>query len=174
MTRRIWLGALALALAAACGRNGDTPQQSEPTTTDTKPTSPSTSVKVPVKKLATVILEPKPGTKHEVKVEIARTRRQIRTGLMFRQHMPENHGMLFLMGVEEIHSFYMRNTFIPLDMIFIRKNMTVAGVVANAVPHTEDSRAVDEPSYYVLEVNAGWAAKHGVGKDTKVTFRGVD
>jgi uncharacterized membrane protein (UPF0127 family) len=162
-------------VAFGCGRNGDSPKQNQPTTSSnsSKSSTPSKSVKVPSRNLAKVILEPSAGKSAAVKVEVARTRRQIRQGLMFRQFMPMDQGMLFLMGVEEVHSFYMRNTFIPLDMIFIRKDMTVAGVVANATPQTETSRTVGEPSYYVLEVNAGWAAKHGVGKGTKVRFEGV-
>lgn len=108
-----------------------------------------------------------------VTVEIVRTPRQIQRGLMFREHLPADHGMLFLMRVERIHSFWMRNTLIPLDMIFIGKDMTVAGVVADATPLTENSRHIDKPSYYVLEVNAGWAAAHRVGPGTPVRFQGV-
>lgn len=109
-----------------------------------------------------------------VTVEVVRTPRQIQRGLMFREHLPADHGMLFLMREERVHSFWMRNTLIPLDMIFIGKDMTVAGVVANARPLTENSRRVDEPSYYVLEVNAGWAAAHHVGPGTPVRFQDVE
>lgn len=120
-----------------------------------------------------VILEPAGHPPAEVTVEIARTPRQIQRGLMYREHMPPDHGMLFLMREERIHSFWMRNTLIPLDMIFIGKDMTVAGVVANTEPLTDTSRRVDRPSYYVLEVNAGWAAAHHVEAGTRVRFRHV-
>jgi uncharacterized membrane protein (UPF0127 family) len=120
-----------------------------------------------------VILEPDGQPPAEVTVEVARTRRQIERGLMYREHMPAEHGMLFLMGEERIQSFWMRNTLISLDMIFIGNDMTVAGVVADTEPLTDTSRRVDRPSSYVLEVNAGWAAAHGVAAGTRVRFRDV-
>jgi hypothetical protein len=122
---------------------------------------------------AAVILEPPGHPPAEVTVEIASTGRQIQRGLMYREYMPAEHGMLFLMREERVHSFWMRNTLIPLDMIFIGKDMTVAGVVANAEPLTDTSRRVDRPSYWVLEVNGGWAAAHHVQAGTPVRFRDV-
>jgi uncharacterized membrane protein (UPF0127 family) len=120
-----------------------------------------------------VILEPAGHPPAEVTVEIVRTPRQIQRGLMYREHMPPDHGMLFLMGEERIQSFWMHNTLIPLDMIFIARDMTVAGVVANTEPLTDTPRRIDRPSYYVLEVNAGWAAAHHVAAGTRVRFRNV-
>ncbi|MBS1124806.1 MAG: hypothetical protein H6Q90_7034, partial [Deltaproteobacteria bacterium] len=67
-------------------------------------------------------------------------------------------------------SFWMRDTLIPLDMIFISKDRRVVGVVANAQPRDERSHGVDGLSRYVLEVNAGWSAKHGVARGTAVRF----
>ena len=58
-------------------------------------------------------------------------------------------------------------------MLFITQDKTVAGIVENAEPLTLDHRFVDTPSYYVLEVNGGWSAKHGVTGGAKVTFDGV-
>lgn len=120
-----------------------------------------------------VILEPPGHPPAEVTVEIASTPRQIQRGLMYREHMPADHGMLFLMREERVHSFWMRNTLIPLDMIFIGKDMTVAGVVADTEPLTDTSRRVNAVSYYVLEVNGGWAAAHHVQAGTPVRFRDV-
>lgn len=122
---------------------------------------------------AAVILEPPGHPPAEVTVEIASTPRQIQRGLMYREHMPPDHGMLFLMREERVHSFWMHNTLIPLDMIFIGRDMKVAGVVANAEPLTDTSRRVNAPSYYVLEVNGGWAAAHHVAAGTPVRFRDV-
>jgi uncharacterized membrane protein (UPF0127 family) len=59
-------------------------------------------------------------------------------------------------------------------MIFIGRDMTVAGIVADAVPRDETSRDVGKPSLYVLEVNGGWSQAHGVGPGTKVSFENVD
>jgi uncharacterized protein len=108
-----------------------------------------------------------------VQAEVVATRAAIMKGLMFREHLAPDAGMLFLMGSEEDHAFYMRNTLIPLDMIFITRDLTVAGVVANAEPRTETNRRVGKPSLYVLEVNGGWAAAHQVTAGTKVRFERV-
>lgn len=108
-----------------------------------------------------------------VDVEIVSTPAKIERGLMFREHLPPDQGMLFLMGEERAWPFWMKNTLIPLDLIFITKEMTVAGVVQNATPRTEDLRRVDTPSLYVLEVNGGYAAKHAILDGAKVTFEGV-
>jgi uncharacterized protein len=108
-----------------------------------------------------------------VTVEVVATPAKIERGLMYREHLPPDDGMLFLMGEERDWPFYMRNTLIPLDMIFITKAMTVAGISANAVPRTETLRRVGVPSSYVLEVNGGWAASHNVTAGTQVRFDGV-
>jgi len=108
-----------------------------------------------------------------VSVEIVATESAIERGLMFRQHVPPDQGMLFLMNQERPWSFWMRNTLIPLDMIFIAKNLTIAGIVENAEPRTETLREVKAPSLYVLEVNAGYCAAHKVSAGAPVRFEGV-
>ena len=97
-----------------------------------------------------------------VQVEIVSTPAAIRQGLMYRAYLPPNAGMLFLLGREADHTFFMRNTLIPLDMIFIDRYFRVAGIVHNATPRTETLRRIGKPSLYVLEVNGGWAAAHHV------------
>lgn len=105
-----------------------------------------------------------------VTVEVVDTRPKIEKGMMFREHLAPDGGMLFLMGGETDHTFYMRNTLIPLDMIFITKDMTIAGIVERAEPRTETLRSVGAPSLYVLEVNGGWTAAHQVKPGAKVRF----
>jgi uncharacterized membrane protein (UPF0127 family) len=109
----------------------------------------------------------------EVKVEVVATEAKIQKGLMFRAHLPTDAGMLFLMGVERVHSFWMRNTLIPLDMLFIGKDMTVVGIVEHAEPLTESMRTVGKPSFYVLEVNGGFCKQHGIAAGAKVRFDNV-
>lgn len=106
----------------------------------------------------------------EVEVEVVSTEAKIERGLMYRQYLPPEAGMLFLLGIEKDWTFWMRNTLIPLDMIFIRKDLTIAGIVENAEPKTESMRRVGEPALYVLEVNGGWTRSHGVIRDAKVRF----
>ena len=108
-----------------------------------------------------------------VAVEVVSTEPKIERGLMYRQHLPPDDGMLFLLGVEKEWTFWMRNTLIPLDMIFIRRDLTIAGIVENAEPKTETLRKVGEPSFYVLEVNGGWTAAHHVAPGAKVRFENV-
>jgi len=108
-----------------------------------------------------------------VAVEVVSTEAKIERGLMYRQHMPPDDGMLFLLGETKEWKFWMHNTLIPLDIIFIRPDLTIAGISENAEPKTDTLRTVGEPSAYVLEVNGGWTAAHGVKKDGKVRFEHV-
>lgn len=108
-----------------------------------------------------------------VTVEIVSTPAKIARGLMHREFLAPDAGMLFLMGEEREWPFYMRNTLIPLDMIFIASDFTVVGIVENAVPRTETNRTVGKPSLYVLEVNGGWSATHGVRAGMKARFAHV-
>ncbi len=110
------------------------------------------------------------GSSARVAVALARTPAERERGLMYVNYLPADDGMLFIFDEDAVLSFWMKNTLIPLDMIFIRSDLTVAGVVANAKPLTLDPRGVDQPSRYVLEVNGGWAAAHGVGPGTPVRF----
>src|SRR5215510_5035756 len=108
-----------------------------------------------------------------VEVEIVSTQAQIERGLMFREHLPPDQGMLFLMKEEREWPFWMRNTLIPLDMIFIASDKTIAGIVENAEPRTDTLRQVAKPSLYVLEVNGGFSAAHKLTAGAKVQFEGV-
>ncbi len=108
-----------------------------------------------------------------VPVEVVRTEEDRARGLMFRRELGAQQGMLFVFDQEEIQSFWMKNTYIPLDMIFINNAMQVVGVVEHAEPLTTTSRRVGNPSRYVLEVNSGFAKQHGVSAGAKVEFEGV-
>jgi uncharacterized protein len=105
-----------------------------------------------------------------VRVEVARTEPQREKGLMFRTDLARDRGMLFVFDETENHTFWMRNTFIPLDMIFLGDDRAVVGVVATATPRTDTARAVGKPSRYVVEVGGGEAAAHGVAPGTRATF----
>jgi len=109
-----------------------------------------------------------------IPAEVVASEAAVTKGMMFRQFLAPDEGMLFLMGQEKDWNFFMQNTLIPLDMIFITKDLTVAGVVHRAVPLTEDLRSVGAPSLYVLEVNGGFCASRGVAAGAKVTFANVD
>ncbi|MCG3172201.1 MAG: hypothetical protein GMKNLPBB_00347 [Myxococcota bacterium] len=113
------------------------------------------------------------GAKVRFQVELAITEDQQRTGLMHRKSLPENQGMLFIYDYDDIQTFWMKNTLIPLDMVFIGRDRKVAGVIANAEPLTETSRSINAPSRYVLEINGGHAEKLGVTAGSLVDMKDI-
>jgi uncharacterized protein len=137
-----------------------------------KAQAPSDAAAAPAAPSAKVYLST-PNGEVAVNVEVVSTEAKIERGLMWREHMPLENGMLFLMGYEKDWAFWMRNTLIPLDMIFIAKDMTVAGIVENAQPKTETLRKAGAKSLYVLEVNGGWCKEHGVATGAKVRYENV-
>jgi hypothetical protein len=114
------------------------------------------------------------GGKHPVDAEVASTRDQRTRGLMWRTELAEGTGMIFLFDRDDYLSFWMKNTLIPLDMIFIRSDFTIVGIVENAEPKTLSARSPgNAQSKYVLEVPAGWSAKIGLKPGLKVTIEGT-
>jgi uncharacterized protein len=113
------------------------------------------------------------GGNHRLTVEIADTTPLRTRGLMWRSELPEGTGMLFIFPDEVVQSFWMRNTLIPLDMLFIDKRGKVVGVVQWAEPRTLSSRTVGKPSLYVLEVPGGWTSKNGVRAGSTVELEGT-
>ena len=97
-----------------------------------------------------------------VRVEFALTPEEQQRGLMYRQDLPKDGGMLFVFPETQIQSFWMKNTPLPLDMIFIDEDKEIVGIVENAVPFSTTGRMVATPSRYVLEVHGGFSAQHGI------------
>ena len=104
-------------------------------------------------------------------IEIAETEYETQTGLMYRASMDANQGMLFIFPEERVHSFYMKNTEIPLDLIFIKADSTVASFQENAEPYNESGLSSQVPVKYVLEVNAGLAEKWLLEVGDKIDFK---
>jgi hypothetical protein len=101
-------------------------------------------------------------------VEVAKTGEERAKGLMFRQFMPEDRGMLFDFQRDEPVAMWMRNTYIPLDMLFIRSDGTVHHIHERAEPLNETTIDSRGPVRYVLEINGGLAARHGLKAGDKV------
>jgi uncharacterized protein len=99
---------------------------------------------------------------HDFSVEVMRTGPELEKGLMFRQFLPTDRGMLFDFKTERPVMMWMKNTYIPLDMVFIAKSGRVVGVAENAEPLSEKIIPSGAPAYGVLELNAGTAAKIGL------------
>jgi uncharacterized membrane protein (UPF0127 family) len=114
------------------------------------------------------------GQETRVQVELARTEPERQRGLMFRQALVPGHGMLFLFERPQPLHFWMKNTYIPLDMIFIDDKKRVVYVEENAEPLTLTPRGPDVDAQFVLEVPGGWARAHGVGPGMEVRFTNVD
>lgn len=122
---------------------------------------------------AKVVLLPPGQDPVTVRVEVAREEEERRRGLMYRTQLDADAGMIFLFERPQHLTFWMRNTEIPLDMIFIEPSFRILGIVENAEPRTDTSRSVPGDSQYVLEVNAGFSRSHGLGPGTMVRFEGV-
>jgi uncharacterized membrane protein (UPF0127 family) len=101
-------------------------------------------------------------------VEVMRSESEREKGLMFRRYLPADRGMLFDFKVEQPVMMWMKNTFLPLDMIFITRNGVVKTVVENAEPLSERIIPSGGNVFAVLEVNAGTAAKIGVKAGDRV------
>ena len=100
--------------------------------------------------------------RHAFQVEVARNDADRAQGLMYRRNMAPDRGMLFDFGRVQPISMWMQNTYIPLDMIFIRADGTIARVAENAEPLSTRTIPSGEPVRAVLEVNGGTAARLGV------------
>lgn len=107
-------------------------------------------------------------------VEIADTPSKREMGLMYRKEMAADRGMIFIFSQESPQSFWMKNTPLPLDMIFINADKEIVGIVERAVPFSLDPRGVSTPSQFVLEINGGLAQKHGIRAGDRVGFEGID
>lgn len=103
-------------------------------------------------------------------IEIADNEYETQTGLMYRESMEDNQGMLFVFPDERMHSFYMKNTEFPLDILFIKSDMKVATFYEDAQPLSEESLSSNRPVQYVLEVNAGLAEKWGLQVGDSIAF----
>ncbi len=124
-------------------------------------------------RLPRVELEPRAGPPVTVTVEIADTEERRARGLMFRQHLAQGAGMLFVFPDEAVRTFWMKDTPLPLDMLFIGGDGRLQGCIERAEPFTLTPRSVPQPARYVLEVNAGFCARHRLAPGDRVRFHGV-
>jgi uncharacterized membrane protein (UPF0127 family) len=120
-----------------------------------------------------VVLSGHDGQPVGVRVEVVRQPEEQARGLMFREHLDADAGMLFVYQAEIQRHFWMKNTYLPLDIAFVGANRRIVGIVANAQPLTTSRREVDAPSQYVLETNAGFFHKHGVRIGSLVRFENI-
>lgn len=108
------------------------------------------------------------GQSHIFEIELAVTPQQQQQGLMHRTSMADNAGMLFYFGREVERGFWMKNTLIPLDLIFIKQDGTIHHIHENAVPHDLTSIKSNGSVAAVLEINGGFSNKLGLAAGNKV------
>ncbi len=109
-----------------------------------------------------------------VTVEVASTPIQRNMGLMYRKSLAQTKGMLFIFETDKSRSFTMKNTFIPLDMIFIDRTKKIVGWIENTQPLTKGPYKIDVPSRYVLEVNAFFCKQQAIAVGDMVEFKNID
>ena len=105
---------------------------------------------------------------HVVTAEIAATPQSRMIGLMMRERLAPNHGMVFVFEDKSQHCFWMRNTLIPLSIAFIEDDGTIVSI-ANMAPKSEASTCPPRAVRYALEMDQGWFAKRGVAAGMKIT-----
>jgi uncharacterized protein len=108
---------------------------------------------------------------HEFRVELARSQAEQSKGLMFRTAMGPDEGMLFPLSPPRVASFWMRNTVIPLDLVFVGEDGRVINILANAVPYDESPLRSEGRAIAVLELVGGRAAELGIKPGAKVSWK---
>ncbi len=116
------------------------------------------------------------STEISLKLEIADTPEERRKGLMYRRNLESRTGMIFIYDTEEYRSFWMKNTYIPLDVIFLDSNMTVINIEqAEPQPDVTDEDDLkryrsEEPAQYVVELNQGFADNYSLGPGDRLVL----
>ncbi|MBI5663005.1 MAG: DUF192 domain-containing protein [Ignavibacterium album] len=113
------------------------------------------------------------NTKAKIDLEIADDEYQRQLGLMNRKEMTENQGMLFIFPRQDYLSFWMRNTFLSLDMIFVDENKTIVTIHKNTRILSDTSYPSTKPAKYVVEVLAGFTDKHNIQVGDKIDWMGM-
>ncbi len=117
-----------------------------------------------------IFLNSSDTVKTKFNIEFAETDYETQTGLMYRKGMDNNQGMLFIFPDERMHSFYMKNTEFPLDIIYIKEDLKIASFQENAQPLNESGLSSLVPIKYVLEVNGGLSQELGLSIGDSISF----
>jgi len=106
-----------------------------------------------------------------INIEIADTPEKTTKGLMYRKHMEDNNGMLFIFESGRRQTFWMRNTPISLDIIFINAEKEIVHIAPNTIPYSTKNIPSFEYAQYVVEVNAGYCQKHAITTGNKIDYK---
>ncbi|HEU4651332.1 MAG TPA: DUF192 domain-containing protein [Croceibacterium sp.] len=142
-----------------------------PQAAENTPTPAATTAVHPVSGLEVIPLTvTSPRGPHRFRVEVARTPQEQAKGLMFRTEMAPDEGMLFPYDQPRMLSFWMRNTVIPLDLVFIDAQHRIINIAENATPYSEASILSEAPGVAVLELNGGRTRALGIVAGNKVDW----
>jgi hypothetical protein len=167
VTRLIAAAAMMAGMLAACSPGEGASAQVQAPPAATKPAA----ARHPVSGLAVIDLTvERAGKRLPFKVEVADTPEAQARGLMFRTELGDNEGMIFPSGVPQPRSFWMKNTPLSLDIIFIGADYRILNIAANTTPYSLDSVSSKGPASAVLELRAGRAAALGIVPGDKVSW----
>lgn len=152
------LALIAALMLTACSQSARQPENSTATT------APAQTAQIPL------LIRSASGRSHRFDVEVARTPQEQEKGLMFRRSLAPDGGMLFPMNPPRTASFWMKNTVIPLDMLFIRTDGTIAFVAAETVPYSREPVSAGVPVAAVLELSGGRAGELGIREGDRVSW----
>ena len=177
---KIFLSLICFVLVAACEKVKEPGAQN----TATPPPAPMAGdaatqaqaqaiapIPTPSISVANVVLQPKAGAPVVYTVEVAQTMDEKRTGLMHRENLPDNHGMWFIFDDDVQDPFWMKDTPLALDLIFVDKDYRVVDIIANAIPNSELLLVPHQKYRYVLEAKAGAAALAKLAVGDKLEYR---
>ena len=114
------------------------------------------------------------GKQHDLRIYLATSSDQQRRGLMFVRSLPDDVGMLFIYDDSAVHSMWMKNTYLPLDIVFATRDGTVATVIRDTTPLSLKSLSSEVPVTYVLELKAGTTRRLNIGKKSKLIWQAAD
>ena len=120
-----------------------------------------------------VAISTRQGREVVFQVEIADSPAKRELGLQYRRDLAPDRGMIFLFPAETEQTFWMKNTPIPLDMIFMDHERKIVGIVEQTVPFSLDARSVGKPSQFVLEINGGLTKRYGIQAGDRVRFEAI-
>ena len=104
-------------------------------------------------------------------IELAESVEEQAQGLMYRRSLPDRGGMLFVNGAEEMKSFWMKNTAISLDILFVDANGDIVNIVKNTAPFSEEFILSTAPAQYVVEVRSGFTDRYGITEEDRISWR---
>jgi uncharacterized membrane protein (UPF0127 family) len=152
----------------ACDTTSETEKTAGPSTTGTPQTASS---EPPFKKEGELwFLSAKGDTLRHIDIELAVEESERTMGLMHRRSLPDTRGMLFIFEEEEQRSFWMKNTLIGLDILYIRQDGTIESIAPYTVPKNERSIPSKGPAKFVLEVFEGFCDRYGVKEGDKIVY----